>query len=134
MRPASRITWHVSLLAWPFLLAGIEVQQLAGATGDAEISKAAGSKKQTQSSTSAWSEVPEILRRIETPTFPKREFPIKEFGAVANTEADSTEAIRKAIEAAHKAGGGRVTVPEGEFRTGAIHLLSNVELNEIGRA
>ncbi|MDI5788374.1 hypothetical protein PO124_07925 [Bacillus licheniformis] len=35
---------------------------------------------------------------------------------------DSTEAIQKAIDQAHQAGGGRVTVPEGVFLSGALRL------------
>ena len=55
-------------------------------------------------------------------------------GAVADGKADSTEAIRKAIEACNKAGGGRVVVPPGIFLTGAIHLKSNVNLHISERA
>ncbi|WP_017730475.1 glycoside hydrolase family 28 protein [Nafulsella turpanensis] len=77
----------------------------------------------------AWDEVDEILEQIEPPTFPDRDFVITEFGAVADGETDNTEAIRKAIIACNEAGGGRVVVPEGEFFTGPIHLLSNVNLH-----
>src|ERR1035438_2087493 len=42
---------------------------------------------------------------------------------------DSTQAIRKAIEACAAAGGGRVVVPGGDFLTGAVHLKSHVNLH-----
>jgi polygalacturonase/lysophospholipase L1-like esterase len=76
-----------------------------------------------------WSLVPEILKRIKPPVFPKRDFLITKFGANADGKSDNTEAIRKAIEACGKAGGGRVVVPAGTFLTGAIHLKSNVNLH-----
>lgn len=72
---------------------------------------------------------PQILARIKPPKFPKRDFLITKFGAVADAPAECTEAIRKAIAACAKAGGGRVVVPKGMFVTGAIHLRSNVNLH-----
>jgi polygalacturonase len=77
----------------------------------------------------AWTQVPQILKRISPPRFAKRDFLITKFGAVAGGTIDSTVAIRKAIEACHRAGGGRVVVPPGTFLTGAIHLRSNVNLH-----
>jgi polygalacturonase len=75
-----------------------------------------------------WEQVPEILSRINTPRFPNKDFRITDYGAVGNGQTDCTEAFSKAISAAHKAGGGRVVVPDGSFLTGAIHLKSNVNL------
>jgi len=82
-----------------------------------------------QDSTSGWSQLPAILSRIKPPTFPDRDFKITDYGAAAGGATDCTEAIRKAIEACHAAGGGRVVVPRGVFLTGAIHLKSNVNLH-----
>ena len=75
-----------------------------------------------------WTEVPRILARIKPPVFPNRDFKIIDHGAVADGSADTTDAIRRAIEACHAAGGGRVVVSAGLFMTGAIHLQSNVNL------
>ena len=75
----------------------------------------------------AWDRVPEILARIRPPRFPARDAVITDFGAVEGEMA--TDAFRQAVEATHAAGGGRVVVPPGDWRTGPIHLLSNVELH-----
>jgi hypothetical protein len=56
------------------------------------------------------------------------DFNILNFGAIADTGKLSTLAINKAIEACYRAGGGRVIVPNGHFKSGTITLLNNVEL------
>src|SRR6476660_7961723 len=72
-----------------------------------------------------WSQLPQILSRIKAPLFAARDFNVTTYGA----KVDCTEAIRKAIDACNRAGGGRVVFPAGQFRTGAIHLKSNVNLH-----
>jgi len=74
-----------------------------------------------------WEHMEIILQGINAPEFPDRVFTILDFGALDGDTC--TDAIRLAIEACHQAGGGRVIVPKGEFISGAIHLLSNVELH-----
>jgi unsaturated rhamnogalacturonyl hydrolase len=76
-----------------------------------------------------WNQVPKILKRIVAPEFPRRDFVITDFGAVADGKTDCTEAIASAISACAEKGGGRVVLPAGEFLTGAIHLQSNVNLH-----
>lgn len=76
-----------------------------------------------------WDAVPAILARIQAPTFPDRDFVITEFGAREGGTVKNTEAIARAIEACHAAGGGRVVIPPGRWLTGAIHLRSNVNLH-----
>ncbi len=71
---------------------------------------------------------PKILKRIQPPKFPEKEFDVTRYGAKADGKTDCTAAFRKAIEEASRAGGGRVVVREGVCLTGAIHLLSNVNL------
>jgi polygalacturonase len=78
---------------------------------------------------SAWAQVPEILKRIKPPVFPKRDFQITRYGAVGDGKTDCTSAFAKAITACNKAGGGRVVVPTGDFLTGSIYLKSNVNLH-----
>jgi unsaturated rhamnogalacturonyl hydrolase len=96
-----------------FILAGIELQQILGA-------------KETTFMARGWSDYETVLARIKAPTFPDRDFPITNYGAKPD---DSGAAIRAAIAAANAAGGGRVVVPPGTWRTGAIHLKSNVNLH-----
>jgi polygalacturonase len=76
-----------------------------------------------------WERLPAILAAIQPPSFPDRDFPLTAFGAVADGATDATPAFRAAIEAAHRAGGGRVVVPPGVFLTGPVHLKSNVNLH-----
>jgi polygalacturonase len=76
-----------------------------------------------------WARLPGILARIHPPVFPARDFPITDFGAVGDGATDATSALKAAIEACQRAGGGRVIVPPGEFLTGPIRLLSNVNLH-----
>ncbi len=75
-----------------------------------------------------WETMASILTRIKAPEFPARDFEISKFGAVAGG-SDCTDAIRRAIIECNKAGGGRVVVPVGVWHTGAVHLLSNVNLH-----
>jgi len=56
-------------------------------------------------------------------------FPITDFGAVQGDQQKTSEAIAKAIDAANKAGGGSVIIPEGEWLTGQLHFKSNVNLH-----
>src|ERR1700741_1979726 len=74
-----------------------------------------------------WSGVADLVSRIAPPRIPRRDFPITRYGAKPG--GDASAAIRKAIEACHREGGGRVVVPAGEFFTGPIHLKSRVELH-----
>ncbi len=98
----------------PFILAGIELQQL--------LKKAPASF-----AARGWDDYERVLANINAPQFPARDFPITAFGAQPN--GNVTAAIRAAIAACNAAGGGRVVVPAGEWFTGAIHLLSNVNLH-----
>ncbi len=63
------------------------------------------------------------------PVFPDRIFDIRNYGAEEGGEIAATEAIRAAIEACEKQGGGRVVIPEGRWLTGPIHLRDNVNLH-----
>src|SRR5262249_18376071 len=76
-----------------------------------------------------WAAVPQILKRIQPPKFPNRDFDLTKYGAKPDGKTDCTVAFRQAIDATNRAGGGRVLVPEGVFLTGAIHLKSNVNLH-----
>ena len=100
-----------------------------------------------------WQRAQQIIDRFARPlAFPDKDFPITAFGAkpcaltkvkglveikvrgeldrpVADSH-DSYPAIRAAIAAAHKAGGGRVLIPSGNwYFKGPITLLSNVHVH-----
>ncbi len=78
---------------------------------------------------SPWLEMDRILKRVQPPQFPKKDFVVTDYGAKADGSSDCTEAFRKAVRACNAAGGGRVVAAGGVFLTGPIHLLSNVNLH-----
>lgn len=60
---------------------------------------------------------------------------VLDYGAVADGKTDAAPAIRKAMEAAAKAGGGAVLLPAGEYLSSSINLLSRTTLElEAGAA
>jgi len=98
----------------PFILAGMEVEKMLSNASPAAAIR-------------GWDSLPTLLAQIRAPEFPAHDFPITDFGAKPGL--DATVAIRAAITACHQAGGGRVVVPAGEWLTGAVQLLSNVNLH-----
>jgi polygalacturonase len=66
---------------------------------------------------------------LERPRIPAAVFDVREYGAVGDGRTKNTVPFAQAIEAASRAGGGRVLVPSGRFLTGPIHLRSNIELH-----
>ena len=71
----------------------------------------------------------QIESRIAAPTFKDKTYNVKKYGASPKADAAKNQkAINKAIEKCSKAGGGKVTIPAGTYQTGAIRLLSNVNL------
>ncbi len=77
-----------------------------------------------------WDKVPAILEKINPPTFPDKDFSILDYGAKSDSTTDCLPAIKEAIAACNKAGGGRVVIPEGTYLVnGPIHLKNNVNLH-----
>lgn len=72
---------------------------------------------------------PPRLPKVKEPVFRKDTFDIRKYGAVADGNTLSTAAINRAIAACNKKGGGVVLVPSGQFLTGPVYLLSNVNLH-----
>ncbi len=105
-----------------FILAGIEMSRLGAPAVAADLTPEQVAKM-------GWDALPVILKHINAPVFPDKNFPITDYGAKADGRTDCTDAIRQAIEACNKAGGGHVLVPNGTFLTGGIRLLSNVDLH-----
>ncbi len=56
-------------------------------------------------------------------------FNVVDFGARNDASAPATEAFRRAIGAAKKAGGGTVFVPAGQYVSGPIEMVSNLTLD-----
>lgn len=70
-----------------------------------------------------------ILKQIERPDIPDREFPACLFGVVPDSGAVQTQALQRAIDTISREGGGRLLLPGGTIRTGALELKSRVELH-----
>lgn len=79
--------------------------------------------------TLSWSMAENIRKHIREPEFPEYTVNIIDFGAIPNDGNLDTTAIQQAINHVHEQGGGTVLVPKGVFNTGAIRLLSNVNLH-----
>ncbi len=73
-------------------------------------------------------ESPFSMPLVSDPIFPDRTCSIADFGAVSGGIISNTESFRKAVEHCSKQGGGRVIVPKGIWKTGAIRLASNINL------
>ncbi|WP_227006449.1 glycoside hydrolase family 28 protein [Rufibacter latericius] len=86
-------------------------------------------QSQTAVETDPWGYVQKVLQEITPPTFPEKDFNITAYGAVGDKTTDCSSAIKLAIETCHKAGGGRVVVPAGNYLSGPIYLKSNVNLH-----
>ncbi len=70
-----------------------------------------------------------ILKQIELPHIPKKDYSVLDFGAVPDSDKIQTSFLQRAIDTASQAGGGRVKVPAGRYRTGALQLKNGVELH-----
>ncbi|MGF7154943.1 glycoside hydrolase family 28 protein [Novosphingobium gossypii] len=70
-----------------------------------------------------------IAEGIKPPRIPRRTFAVKSFGGVADGRTDDSAAIARAIDACHKAGGGRIVLPAGVTLSGPIRLRSAMELH-----
>ena len=78
----------------------------------------------------AFDEAARIEKNLTRTDFPDRNFNILDFGAKSGDAGFlNHEAINAAIKACNEAGGGHVIVPAGEYLTGPITLLSNVDLH-----
>ena len=56
-------------------------------------------------------------------------YDVKKFGAAGDKRTKDTAAIQAAIDACSKAGGGTVYFPPGDYLSGTLRLLSNVNLS-----
>ncbi len=56
-------------------------------------------------------------------------FNVRKFGAAGDGKAKDTKPIQAAINACHRAGGGTVYLPPGDFLSGSLHLKGGVRLH-----
>ena len=68
-----------------------------------------------------------VIDALEAPLIPATEYRLSSSDLTA--QEDCAALINAQIKLCHESGGGRVIVPEGVHRTGAIHMLSRVELH-----
>ncbi len=109
--------------------AGLSLLSLQGCSGMA-LSAADGQNDNVNNDDEKqWQQADAIIASIAPTAFPTRDFLITSYGAKADNGFDNTSAIKAAITACNSAGGGRVVVPAGRFETGAVHLMSNVNLH-----
>ncbi|MDP0500112.1 MAG: glycoside hydrolase family 28 protein [Verrucomicrobiota bacterium JB022] len=116
------------LAALSFTSAWAEPQQLPPDHTDfwgIDPTQICGEQTERYTDLSPYFEMPDL----EVPAIPNRTFNIRDYGAKAGGETKVTQAIADAVQAASKAGGGRVVIPEGRWLTGPIHLRSNIELH-----
>jgi polygalacturonase len=78
-----------------------------------------------------WKEARQIVAETVVPQFADAFFDVTDpmYGAVGDGTTDNTDAFRAAIEDCSSQRGGHVIVPAGVYSTGAIHLLSDVDLH-----
>jgi hypothetical protein len=57
------------------------------------------------------------------------DFPVRDYGATGDGKTIDSPAIQKAIDAASAAGGGRVVLSAGTYRSGSIRLKDHIELH-----
>lgn len=65
---------------------------------------------------------------LHTAAHAQQYFDVTKYGAKKDSSAKATAAIKKAIAAAVKTGGGTVYFPAGKYLTGPIHLKSNITI------
>lgn len=66
---------------------------------------------------------------VAPPTIEENNLNILQFGAIGDGKFLNTTALQKAIDTCSRKGGGKLTVPAGNFLTGTFHLKSNVHLH-----
>ena len=65
----------------------------------------------------------------DLPKIPDRSFNVRDHGAKGDGTTNDTAALRATIEAAHRAGGGIVEVPAGNYLSGPLELFSQLNLH-----
>ncbi len=69
-----------------------------------------------------------LVGLLATTSQAQQYFNVTIYGAKKDSSALATQAIKKAIDAASKQGGGTVYFPPGKYKTGPVHLKSNITI------
>ena len=110
------------------LLCSALFMTLIGCTNNCRHNDYTGADSITVDNANPWKAMAEVEKRIQRTDFPDLIFHLgNDYKAVSGE--DISEKLRRAISDCHRAGGGRVVIPAGEYYTKAIHLLSNVNLH-----
>ncbi len=70
-----------------------------------------------------------ILSKIDLPAIREQDYSVLEFGIRPDSGEIQTASFQQAIDRVSEEGGGRLSVPAGRYRTGALRLKSGVELH-----
>lgn len=77
-----------------------------------------------------WKRADEIVKSIQLPKIPDRDYRISDFGAKSDGKTDARPAILAAIKKASAEGGGRIVIPSGKWiSNGSIQLASRINLH-----
>ncbi len=94
------------------------------------ITYGCSAQNKMQAQQQGWRNYEALVKKIDPPAFANHDFSILDYGAKAGGKTDCLPAIKSAIAACNRAGGGRVMIPAGTYLVkGPIHVLSNVNLH-----
>lgn len=114
----------ISVALWGFVL----MLALASCSGSASCGASCLPDSVVVDAQNPWGAMGEVENRILLTAFPERTFNlVTDYQAL--TGENVSDKLRRAISDCHRAGGGRVVIPAGEYYTSAVHLLSNVNLH-----
>lgn len=74
-----------------------------------------------------------ILNQIKKPVIPENKYSAHQFGIKADSDTIQTSALQNAIDMISRQGGGKLILPAGIYRTGALRLKSRVELHLVSK-
>lgn len=114
--------WYKTKSRWTLLVKDISAKHTSSSIGGF-----CGTMMGLYAENTSLTDKERVLASIKAPTFPDRTFNILNYRQP--TDSLYTEAFQRAIQACHEAGGGHVVVPQGDYETGPIRLLSNVDLH-----
>ena len=117
--PAKKTNYAVSIVVLMVVFTVLICQTLYAVNGDVLSKKPQDIEPIT---------APFDMLQIKRPTFQNKTFNIKDYGAVDGGQVKNTSAIKNAINACNKAGGGSVVIPAGKWLTGQVHFKSNINL------